>query len=340
MRDTRCQALLALAAGLLLVLPAVQAPPAPADDPVVNGQFELFVPEAVYGPLEGSPVDECIGIGHQVFYGSETWQQRVEDAAVAASEGDAQGAQDNASAAADMWTSEPPNGTVRQATFLAGYGHCVFSSQEGYDVVWLNPLNALRKPAIHWSFQDDNTGFGDFEGDREARIGANLSASTHNLWQAWPSPHQAYSGSFDHLSLRVEHGQVPSSAVIQLSFSATPLESQHHWVLLFLDCQLTFRAGQLLPGENGVIQADPTQAHFRSRYKTCDPAEEDWNNAETPEERRLILGRLRIVQLSFWNFNRGADDVIFDGIGLKGTTTAAEEAAARNLNPNPCPPPC
>lgn len=327
------KASLTVLVALIMLVPLVQAPPAPADDPVVNGEFELFIPSQAAETLEGTPADECTGIGHQIFYGSETWQQKAENAATAAADGDASGAQSHATAAANQIANNP----IEEAKFFAGYGHCVFSQEEGYDVVWFNPVETAREDAVHWSQADGNTQFAadfdDDEFDREVKIGANASASGHNLWQAWPSPHQAYSGSFDDLTFRVEDGEIPSSASVKVSLSATPSETVHQYVLLWLDCDLTFTAEQLTSSKVGdTVQADPADAIFRSRDDSCDAAKQAWDGASSDEERRDVLGRLRIVQLSFWGFNRGSQDVVLDGVGLEGTTTPAEEIADGNHN--------
>lgn len=324
--------LLSAAVIATLILPAALAAPAPLDDPVVNGEFELFVPDDAAEQLEGTPADECVGIGHQVLYGSETWQQRVEDGATSATDGETGNATENATRAVDAWTSAP----LDEARFLSGYGHCVYSSEEGYDVVWLNPVRTAQDDAVHWSRGDDNTAFGSAHDgdpiDREVRIGANASASGHNLWQAWPSPHQAYTASFDALTFRVESGEIPSSAAVKISLSATPAEEVTPWALLFLDCDITFTADQLRSSMvEGTVRADPVDAVLRSRHETCQDAKQAWDDADAAK-RREILGRLRMVQLSFWGFNKGETDVVLDGVALEGTSTAAEEVAQGNTD--------
>jgi hypothetical protein len=322
-----------------------------AGDPVVNGDFELHLDTGLSDDLAGTPVDECIGIGHQVFYGSQSWQQRLENAALAAADGDLEGAQENTGEAAGMWAEDP----LHEIQFLSGYGHCVANNQDGTDMIWFNPAHNLDRDVIHWSHQDDNTRFGHF-GDqpqeRSARIDADTSASNHNLWQAWPSPFQAYTGDFDALTFQVKAGTLENidpanggQGRVVLSFSATPLQQQSPWVLLFLDCDLTFTQHQIFQAAQAVegttrdyfVTLDPTEGVLRSRFDpSCLEAEQAWDAADPgSDDRREILGKLRMVQLSFWNYNRGPGPVVLDHVSIQGASTFAEQIAAGNFNVDP-----
>lgn len=318
---------------LIAVIPLAQALPAPADDPVFNGEFELYLPDDAANELEGTPADECVGVGHQVFWGEETPQGDAEDAVTQASEGNLSYAQENVTSAIDRVATAP----VDEALFLAGYGHCVYSEEDGYDVAWLNPVHLAQDEAVHWSgHDDDNVTDHDGDTDREILIPAD-PGSNHNLWQAWPSPHQAYTADFDALEFRVEDGTIPDGALVQVSLSATPLDRQSTDLLLYRDCALNFRGEDLEATRTGEqVSMSPLDAGFSSTGDPdCEELAATWHDATTTdEERRDILSRLRIVQVSFWAFHTQGP-IVLDDIAMPGAETAAEDAP--NLRPNPDP---
>ncbi len=297
---------------------------------IVNGDFEAWIPPGPSEPIQGTALDECIGVGHQAFYGSGTWQQRAENSAVAASENDTDGAAENVTAAGDQIGKFP----VQEALFLSGYGYCVFSDEEGVDVAWLNPAKLARDDAVHWSTGDSTlVDTVDADADREARIAADTSLSDHNMWQAWSSPHQAYTADFDALEFDVEDGAISDKASVQVSLSATPLEEVTPWVAVFLDCSLNFNAAVLQDHQagDGRVAVDPAEANLVTRGDACDPAAQNWTAADH-DERHAILSHLRIVQVSFWGFNHGELDpscecaIQIDNVAIFHASSAAEAA--------------
>ncbi|MGH7860137.1 MAG: hypothetical protein ACREQY_22655, partial [Candidatus Binatia bacterium] len=179
----------------------------------------------------------------------------------------------------------------------------------------------------------------DGDGDREVQVSPGVAdpvvGANHNFWQAYPNPQQLFTTNFDALEFRVEDGTIPASAFVQISMSTTPLETQHPFVGIFIECSLTFRSSLLVPDAAGTVSVDPVTADFSSRDVRCDAAKAAWNAATTDDDRRAVLGRLRIVQTSFWNFNTGASPVRLDGVSLTGATTFVEELAAGNVRVAP-----
>lgn len=318
------QALLLIATATLIIAPMGLADTVEVN-PVVNPGFESDLP--TLGPLEGTPADECIGIGHQVFYGTDSPQHKLID------EQDPQGAAEQ--------VQEDPEG---EAVFLTGYGHCVYGSDTGSDAAWLNPVRLAGDDAVHWSgHDDDNVTDVDQDGDREIHIPENPS-SRHNFWQAWPSPFQAFTGNFEALEFDLEQGSIPDNALVQVSLSATPTHTQTADLVLYRDCALNFR-GDLLNdhlGPNGHVYVDPVDAGFsHTGDEHCKDLADAWQDADDTE-RREILGQLRVVQLSFWAFETpkgpSGPGTALDDISLTDATTVAEEAANGNVNVDPSPP--
>ncbi len=333
--------------------------------PVVNGDFELSpVPRTSTSALDNTPADECVGIGHQVFWGSETAQADATDIRPApdiigaalferlTNEDAEDDPQPDPAAAADRVSSSPSE----EALFLSGYGHCEFSSQKGQDQAWVNPAGGGgatgNEKAPGWSNTgNDNSpttaGFyhDDDPFDREVRIVADSSLDNHNMWQSF-GPSNAFTANFEALEFDVEAGSIPSSANVQLALSATPLERQNGETVAFFGCQLNFREAALVPDDDGHVRVDPTIADtagttgvqfFDRGGDDCDDIHGAWDDATT-QERREMLGRLSIVQISFKNFNRGADDMLLDNIALTSATTVAEELAVHG-NLHVCPDP-
>lgn len=173
--------------------------------------------------------------------------------------------------------------------------------------------------AAQWS-SSGVTQFGDWngDGDREASIDGTRPVDpsigkAHNFWQAFPNPQQAYTADFEALRFRVEDGSIPAGAMVQISLSRTPLEEPSPWVGIYLECSLTF---PMTAGATGPVSADPLSATFASSYSDCDGTAAAYAAADAAG-KRAILGRLRIVQLSFWGFQTGAP-VLLDGVELAG----------------------
>ncbi len=325
---------------------------------VVNGDFELHAPDEGDEMLEGSPLDECIGVGHQVFWGSQTPQGKAAQSVEASADADPDEGSVDASASvssssaqegAQMLVDDPKHETV----FLVGYGHCVHSEEEGADVAWINPSHQASNPALAWSATPVDEGgsvwFGDNDddGDREAVVLADDSLQNHNMWQSWLSSNQAFTANFQTFEFDVEAGAIADNAAVILSLSATPMAVQSPWVGLWLDCQLRFSADQLqdsLDDDQDRVVASPLEATFTSRHADCDDLETAWKDTETEEEKREVLGQLRIGQLSFWSFNHAEQDeacscaIQIDNVAITHATSVPEEIAAGNVNVQPSPP--
>lgn len=191
-------------------------------------------------------------------------------------------------------------------------------------LVRVSPCGAGAFKALHWS-SSNVTEFGDFDGDgdREARVDGSVESdpllgNAHNFWQAFPSPHQAYTADFDALRFRVEGGSIPQGAYVQISLSQTPLDEQTPWLVIFIDCFLTFTG--LAADASGEVSVDPTTASFQKAWSGCADTETAWNSAG-PVARREILNRHRIVQVSFWGFQTGAP-LLIDGVDLSNAKLA------------------
>lgn len=310
--------------GLTLIIAPMGLGQGVAPNATLNGDFELFIPPEAGQALEGTPADECIGIGHQVLYGTETYQHDLID------ENDPDSAMDR----------DP----VEQAKLFSGYGYCVWSQEEGYDYVWLNPAEKAKDDAVQWSEHPDTspTDFlnNDDDEDREAVIEADPSASGHNMWQAYPNAHEAFTGDFAAFEFDVEAGQINPGALVQISMNPSPLSEQSARTFE-PDCRLSFSGDLLLDNlEGDHVSVDPTEARYSSHYDGC-PSEQTWEDADD-EGRRTILGQLRIVQLSFWSFNRGVSEnpecgcaIQIDNVSITNPASLAESAASGNAQINP-----
>lgn len=316
-----------VAVGMTIAMLTVGLPATAQDaeprNPVVNGEFELASPAG--DVLGGTAADECIGIGHQVLYGYESPQGTVTGGPY----DDPNASRADPGQAATNVTTNPEE----EARFASGYDHCVWGDDTGYDLCWCNPADDVSDEAIQWSgHQDDTIADSGADDDPDREITVTKDSSSHNFWQAFPNPFQAYSGNFDAVELRVEDGQVPRSASVHVVLSASPLQAQSPWFVYYFDCSLTFTGFQT--GANSIPVLD---GRFSSRSSDCQQAADTWANG-TDAEKREMLGRMRIVQLSFRGWDNVAstdDEVALDGISLSGATLAAEEAATGNVNPNP-----
>lgn len=322
-----------------LVLPLAVGLPAPADDPLENGDFELGVhAPAARDALTGTPADACVGLGHQVFYGYETLLGTATGGPFAEpdpSEADPQQAAANA-------TDRP----AATALDLAGYRHCVYGSDTGTDVVWFQPVDHTDKAAF-WSVHPriPSADFGhDHDGDpadREVRFPSDASLSNLNMWQSYVSQPGVYTANFDEFRFDVEAGIVPDSARFQLVLSATPLERQTPYLAGYLDCVLQLT--DLSPDADGTVRVGPLEGTLTLDDDSGPDSEADCQDAaaiyndptSTDAERRDALGRLRIVQVNFRNFNLGAGSVTIDDVALPGTTTVADEASHGNADVDP-----
>ncbi len=333
-------------------------------NPVTNGNFDHPVlPSTLQDFFRESPLDSCTGIGHQVLYGSDTIQgeltpgtgywdlfppddpQEVTTWANYMANNSANGPQD----AADRFTEDPQNETHDEAMLLTGYENCVFSQEEGYDLVWLAPVERMNQP-LHWSKHPDNPGvtFGYlYDGDpfdREAAFLPGVGVN-HNMWQAYPSPFQGFSADFDELQIEIEAGTIPDNAKIQLFLNGQP---RHHVPATTadvyetgttIDCSLTFNGTSMaatLDGDN-VVHMPPTDAIFSDRNDPdCQDLKEDWD-AGNESDKREVLSQLRFVQISFRGWNTGDDVVVVDNFRLDGAATLAEEAVTDPRVPQPLP---
>jgi hypothetical protein len=342
MGDSR-RAVVVLLGAVLCLVPVSGAQTSIAEGPVENGNFEgPYVPAQVYEPAEGSAADECIGVGHQVLYGP----QSPAGYATGGKAGDPNPDDAAPQKAAENATESP----AYWADFQSGYGHCVFEPNgRGEDVAWLNPVDTMKNPAmwsVHPFFPSTVFGFGfdDDPFDREAKFPAKSSGqlANHNLWQSYVSQPGVYTANFDELAFDVEQGEVPNSAGVVVSLSATPLDTQSPWVAGYYDCQLSFGTDVLEADATGRVAVDPLDAGLSvdqsDSVNYCENAQETLEDPDaSEEEKRDALGRLRIVQISFWGFNvdHGETPVVVDDIGMPGASTAVEEAAEGNVNPNP-----
>ncbi len=256
--------------------------------------------------------------------------------------------------AADRFVENPED----EALFLAGYGHCVHGDDTGYDAAWIAPAGGQGGRAAFWggmglsgsgvsapSSSEAGFEFDDNPFDREVRVLACSDCSGHNFWQV-SNRHVAYTGNFDAFEFRVEAGEISDTGRVVISFSDTPLGTQSPWAAGFVLCELSFplSAMEATPDENGLVSVDPLDGDFRSLYSSCDDDQALWNDqGTTADEKREMLGQLRIIQTSFWNFHvppsQASEDcdcaIVIDDVAIVGATTAAEEAAAGNVVVDP-----
>lgn len=320
------------AAGLALVtgfLPATAAQGISPVGPVTNPDFEVG---PMLGPardtVEGTAADECIGVGHQAQYGSGSPQGTATGGEYDdpdPSEADPHGAV--------AQVQEDPEG---EAEFAAGYGHCEFGSQDGYDLAWVQPVARAQQPA-HWSMDIRNPSveFGydldDDPFDREVKF--LTEGSGHNLWQWMGSPHQAFTADADALTMDVEDG-TPEKGIVKFILTTLPMESQD--TSYYQPCSLTFTAQQIADaaGADGHAEVSPLDATFKARTPVCEPLQETWDDGDD-EDKREVLGSTRITQFDFWGWQRNPEPVVVDNVQLEGATTVAEALASGNADANP-----
>lgn len=305
-----------LTGGLVAVLPAASASPA---GPVTNSNFEVPpVPDETGEALEGTPADQCYGVGHQVLYGSESPQGQATGGTY-----DSPNPEEADPAGAATSVVENPQATADQQT------SCVWNSEDGYDLAWVHPRARTTQPA-HWSIdiRNPSADFGfnldDDPSDKEVRLIADDSLAHHNLWQWIGSKHQAFTPNADALSMDVEKGDV--SGIVKLILTNMPSNTES--TDYYQPCSLTFTQTQLANAmdADGHIAADPTNAQFKAREDSCQNLEDQWDGGDE-DAKRDVLSQTRITQLSFWGWERGTDtDTVIDNVELPGASTAAEAA--------------
>lgn len=238
--------------------------------------------------------------------------------------------------------ASPATGLVPAGPVLnGGFELAVAGAQELCDTAGDQEINLIvviidtcspgAMKAVHWSSEDGMV-FGDSgldgDGDREAIINAGSGVSNHNFWQAWPSPHQAYTANFDEYRFKLESGSIPAAANIQVGLSLSPLFVQHPFVLVFWEGAVMFTGSQMVPDAGGVVHLDPVtqgQVICPADYDPCLDFQSQFNAAATAAGRRALLGETRVVQDSFWNFNLGSGTVVIDDVAIVGATTPPEE---------------
>lgn len=308
--------------------------------PVFNPSFELGPMAGPAGEqLQGSPVDHCIGVGHQVLWGTDTVQGEATGGAFDPPGSTPDPSQADPQGAAERVADDPEG----EARYTAGVGHCVYGKDTGYDVAWANPVERTDQPA-HWSMDVRNPsvewGY-DYDGDasdREARFATNNNGSRHNMWQWMGSPHQAWTPNAEALTLAVEQGTPPDGASIILSLATVPQESRETNGY-YLACDLVFSAEQIRNADDvdddGKVEVSPLNANFRARRSShCAELEEKFENGSDAEKRE-VLGSTRITQLSFWGWNGAEEPVVVDDVQIEGATTVAEEVANGNVDTSP-----
>ncbi len=309
---------------------------------VTNGALETpFIPEVVPDALEGTALDACYGIGHQVQWGTDSPQHAL----VGTDPYNPEDADPDPARLAERYTSEerPISKAEEDAQAQAGPDTCVFGKEEGYDLVWQQPKMSAEKP-LHWSFHAPDPsvefgyGFDDDPFDREARFLTEGEGSAHNLWQAYPSKHQAFTANFDALEFAVEDGDIAdaSTATVKISLSSAPVHHTSSTFPIEIDCVLTFKSSEMAShvGGDGVMSMSPLDAAFGPHGNDPDCPMEAWNAAPDEDGKRSVLGQLRIVQLSFWNWNSASEPIVVDDIALPGATLFAEEVASGNAAPS------
>lgn len=218
--------------------------------------------------------------------------------------------------------------------FGSGYVN-VFEPGNPFGLPWLvalSPCNQGAVKAAHWS-GGAVTQYGDWDsdGDREAKVQVGVTDSvigeSHNFWQAYPSPHQAWVADFDALRFRLEGGTIPPGALVQFSLSSVPLSDASPFVVLFIDCFLTLPSSLFADDGTGQITVNPADGAFSAAWPGCDDEKALWDAAADEAARRAVLAKLRIVQHSYWNFQSGSADVFLDGIELTGSRSVAEALA-------------
>jgi hypothetical protein len=302
--------------------------------PVFNPTFEIGPPETpVQNQLEGTPLDHCFGVGHQVIWGSDTPQGQATGGQFNPYALDPSGAPDPSEADPQAAAEDVQDDPEQEARFLAGQDSCVYSDDSGYDLAWLQPAMRSQQPA-HWSVDvrsGPSVDFGrthdDDPTDTEAKLLDAPSKANHNMWQWFGSPHQAWTPNAEALTLDVEAGSIPESGSVILSLSTIPRENAEVSGY-YVACDLVFSGAQLeaAQDDDGHVEASPLDANFRARQSHCSDLEQQFDSGGE-EAKRDALGQVRITQLSFWGWNHGDEPAVVDDVQLEDATTVAEEGA-------------
>lgn len=318
----------ALFASVLVLLPLALAEgvvPAPFQ-PLMNGHFETSA-ESWATDLAEPFVDRCFGVGHQALVPAYSpWGDQLV-----------------------AWANDPGSVDVDDPAFVDdATGYPVAYAEENAatptllvdcdpqyrEVAMLNPAEKVDDPGFMWS-NDPGTTFGDMDGDgdREVRIPQVPAEHPHNLWQSVVTTSQAWSLDFDAFTFRVEEGVIPPAANVQVGFSLTPGYEQSPWIGSYWEGALLFRASDMSPGADGRVAMDPVilgEIVCPAGYTPCEDLRAGYAAADDAGKRTL-LGRLRIVQTSFWSVSGGAGAVTLDDVFIAGAKTMAETAP----DPNP-----
>lgn len=148
-------------------------------------------------------------------------------------------------------------------------------------------------------------------GDRAAVVPADPSASNHNFWQSTLPPLQAPTLDFDAFEFDVEGGTISPEANNQIGFSLTPLYAQHPWIGIYWEGAVLFRADDMVPDAQGRVSMNPV-AHGEIICPDWDPCRQFKGayDAASTAGKHALLQQARVVQVSFWNFNRQASGFV------------------------------
>lgn len=176
--------------------------------------------------------------------------------------------------------------------------------------------------ALYWAHSHgSNVEFRDVDGDTKAVVPADMSASNHNFWQSTLPPLQAFSADFGSFEYTVESGDVPTSANNQIGFSLSPASAQHPWVGIFWDGALRFSAAAIADamGPDGRVVLDPLDGDIICPdYQPCRDFKAAYEATDDAGKSEL-LGQTRVIQVSFWNFNRATSgEVVIDDVAIEG----------------------
>jgi hypothetical protein len=301
--------------GCLLVLSSVAAS-GQSVDPLLNGDFEdPALPRQVAETVDGSPADTCVGVGHQVFYGSDSPQGEV-----LGEPSDVNDADPTAAGEVD-----DPATSARQ---IAGVGHCVDSAERGQDVVWVAPEDASRSPAawstpgtasaVEWVYGADDDPF-----DREALIYASDRPVRENLWQSLASAQQTFRADADALVLEVETGQLSAGASLHVGLALSPTYTQHPFVGVFEEARLVLDVSAGSSSE--LVRLDPVRDGEIACPNAWQPCQEYRHAFATasPAERADLLGQARLVEVALAGFAQGPGSVAIDDVQVVGASPVA-----------------
>ncbi|MBW3582596.1 MAG: hypothetical protein KY455_05795 [Euryarchaeota archaeon] len=163
----------------------------------------------------------------------------------------------------------------------------------------------------------------DGDTDREVVIPGDPAGGDHNFWQSYPTLQWA-SLDASAFAYTIENGTVAPSANNQLGFSLSPEYDQHPWVGIFWEGAVHFTADDILANidADGRVSLDPAVdgSIICPDWDPCRSFRENFTAADT-DGRRALLGETRLVQVSFWNFNRQEGQVVIDDVALEGAQT-------------------